>query len=868
MDSASLRRFWWFGSLSALLLAAPTGPALAAPNPSPPTGVVVVFADGVPAAKRAQVRAATDTRAVRKLGRDRFQLVQPAPGQSVGDAVAELRRSPGVASAEPNRLLQGASIPNDPSFGDLWGLLNTGQDVDGFGGNAVPGSDIDASLAWDRTVGAPSVALADIDSGYRFDHPDLAPVAWSNPGETPGDAVDNDSNGYVDDWRGWDTVSDDPNDVPQASTADGPAAHDGSVHGVHTAGTIGAKGNNGIGVTGVTQNARIMPVRACFGSSDPPSCAVASVVEAINYAGGNGARATNLSINGPADTRFPTVTQALAANPTTLYVAAAGNNGTSNDVAFHSPCEDPTVPYSGYTPPLGTINNVVCVAATDPADALASFSNYGAASVHLGAPGVRTLSTEYETMDVTSLDPPGFQDAGWGFGSWTTPVPPASDASHGWELADPCVPSSPGCIFTFNEDPGTTAATQTPAMSVPAGLSACNVHARYDAVGEEGEDRFTVAVLVDGVEVQRDDPPMLPVPAGVDEKVHNSGWFDLPPSQTGHTVAVRFIYHRGLNGATPDAGAQFFRTGDDMLRCERADATYGYLSGTSQATPHVTGTAGLLFSLKPTATVTQVRNALLASVDQLPSLAGQTVTGGRLNAWKALAALVPMDTRITGGPSGSVQSSTASFSFDSNQTGNAGFQCSLDGGPVQPCASPRIYTGLGQGNHSFSVRSAVAGGVDATPAVRAWEVSNPILGAPDLSGPVVGRVGVKPTTFAARSRGGSVAARAKLGTKISYRLSEAAAVSFGIEARKAGRRVGKKCRKPTKRNRSRRKCDLRLKGSFRHNGKAGKNSFTFTGRLRSRKLKSGRYNLVATATDSAGNKSRIKRARFRVVKRR
>ena len=151
--------------------------------------------------------------------------------------------------------------------------------------------------------------------------------------------------------------------------------------------------------------------------------------------------------------------------------------------------------------------------------------------------------------------------------------------------------------------------------------------------------------------------------------------------------------------------------------------TYGYLDGTSMATPHVTGTAGLLFSLRSSATVTQVRNALLAGVDPLPSLDGRTATGGRLNAWKALAALLPMDTRINRGPSGSVKTTNATFNFDTDNTGNAGFQCSLDGAAFQPCTSPKAYKSLPVGRHTFSVRSAVAGGVDTTPATSQWTVT-------------------------------------------------------------------------------------------------------------------------------------------------
>ena len=181
-------------------------------------------------------------------------------------------------------------------FGSLWGLQNLGQLVAGVSG--LSGADIAATLAWDRTVGDPSVVIADIDTGYAFDHPDLAPVAWRNPGETPGDGIDNDGNGYVDDWRGWDTHGGD-NDPG------------GGSHGTHTAGTIGARGGNGLGVSGVAQNVRIMPVRALSDGSGT----LAAIVEAINYAGRNGARAANMSLTSPL--RFLAVNEALAANPRT-----------------------------------------------------------------------------------------------------------------------------------------------------------------------------------------------------------------------------------------------------------------------------------------------------------------------------------------------------------------------------------------------------------------------------------------------------------------------------------------------------------------------------------------------------------------------
>lgn len=205
------------GCLLTLLAAGAVAPTAAGADDaagSAPSGVVVVFERGVPASQRAAVRGGAHARVVRTLGRERFQLLKPAPGQSVEETVAELRRSPAVAAADPNVTFEPSSIPNDSRFDELWGLLNTGQNVDGFVG-AVPGADIDATLAWDRTVGDPSIVVADIDTGYLFGHPDLGPVAWTNADETPGNGVDDDNNGYVDDRRGWDTADqdNDPTDI-------------------------------------------------------------------------------------------------------------------------------------------------------------------------------------------------------------------------------------------------------------------------------------------------------------------------------------------------------------------------------------------------------------------------------------------------------------------------------------------------------------------------------------------------------------------------------------------------------------------------------------------------------------------------------
>ena len=124
-------------------------------------------------------------------------------------------------------------LPNDPRFGDLWGLHNTGQ----AGGTAD--ADIDASEAWDITTGSSGVVVGIIDTGIEYTHEDLAANIWTNTGEVPGNGLDDDGNGYVDDVYGIDAYNGDSDPM------------DDNNHGTHVAGTIGAVGNNGVGVAGV-----------------------------------------------------------------------------------------------------------------------------------------------------------------------------------------------------------------------------------------------------------------------------------------------------------------------------------------------------------------------------------------------------------------------------------------------------------------------------------------------------------------------------------------------------------------------------------------------------------------------------------------
>ena len=343
-----------------------TIPAAAGTLDTGAENVIVRFDPGTPSGERADARDRADVRLEEALPLPNTQLVAPEGGQSPAEAAEQLERSPSVRYAEPDASRRAfAVVPNDPYFSRQWALNNTGQSVAGTGGTVD--ADIDAPEAWQRSTGSAGVTVAVIDSGVQLDHPDLAASIWRNPGES-GDrreynGADDDGNGLVDDWRGWDWVDGD-NDPADANG-----------HGTHVAGTIGARGNDGRGVAGVAWNVSLMPLRTLGADG---SGYVSDVIRAYRYAGARKAHVVNASLGGSSFSRAEQ--DAIAAAPQTLFVVAAGNDGTNNDTAPAYPCN-----YA--------LANVVCVAATDQRDGLADFSNSGAMSVDLAAPGVNIAST-------------------------------------------------------------------------------------------------------------------------------------------------------------------------------------------------------------------------------------------------------------------------------------------------------------------------------------------------------------------------------------------------------------------------------------------------------------------------------------------
>lgn len=323
-----------------------------------PSEVIVRYAAGVSEATKRSVDKKAGAVAAKRLGHlvPGLTKVKLRPGMPVEAAIAVYEKQPGVLYAEPNYKGGIDAEPNDPEFSALWGLHNTGQE------GGVPDADIDAPEAWDLTTGSSDVLVAVIDTGVDYTHPDLADNMWRNPGEVPDNGIDDDANGYVDDVYGIDTYNDDSDPFDDHS------------HGTHCAGTIGAVGDNALGVAGVNWDVTIMAVKWIgadgMGWTD-------DAIEAIEYAYRMGADLSSNSwhIFEYSQAMYDTI-EALGR----LIVFAAGNDGSDTDIWTNHP--------SAYDPP-----NIVAVGASNRYDQPTGWSNYGLRTVDVFAPGEDVLST-------------------------------------------------------------------------------------------------------------------------------------------------------------------------------------------------------------------------------------------------------------------------------------------------------------------------------------------------------------------------------------------------------------------------------------------------------------------------------------------
>jgi thermitase len=354
-----------------------------------------------PALKTARAKAANravGASVLEDLGNTGWQRVKLPPAKSVEAAASEYQAVAGVEYAQPNFYYHLLNTPNDTMFssGTMYGLFK-----------------ISAPSAWDLSTGSSSVVVADIDTGTRYTHPDLAANMWQNPGETGLDAqghdkatngIDDDADGFVDDVYGADFRFNDGDPTDLDAVPGQPGVFVSGLHGTHTAGTIAAAGNNGVGVVGVNWNVRLMSIKI-FNNNVSDDTTSAMLVNAYNYVLMMKNRGINIRVT---NNSYGDCTEACGYDQATkdaidslgnagvLNVFAAGNNGSNNDSTLFYP--------ASYNSP-----SVISVAASDSSDAKAGFSNYGATTVDLAAPGVSVLSTVptgYGTLSGTSMATP------------------------------------------------------------------------------------------------------------------------------------------------------------------------------------------------------------------------------------------------------------------------------------------------------------------------------------------------------------------------------------------------------------------------------------------------------------------------------
>lgn len=338
-----------------------------------------------------------------KLSYDTLSVLKVSDDKSMTSTLAALKNNPDIEFAEPNfiykvdpikennsltkRLQKSpfndftAITPDDPDFGKLWGMRNTGSN-EPKGKAGIEGADINALNAWDITKGSRAVRIAVIDTGVDYNHPDLKSNMWINSKEIPNNGIDDDKNGYIDDVYGYDFANTDSDPM------------DGNGHGTHCSGTIGAVHNNQTGVSGVMADVSIMAIKFL---GDDGSGSLEAAIKSIDYATMMDVDLMSNSWGGGG--RSEALLEAIqrASDKGIIFTAAAGNSSSNND-------SSPSYPASYQVP------NVVSVAALTAQNGLASFSSYGRTSVHIAAPGHNILSTvnggKYDVYSGTSMATP------------------------------------------------------------------------------------------------------------------------------------------------------------------------------------------------------------------------------------------------------------------------------------------------------------------------------------------------------------------------------------------------------------------------------------------------------------------------------
>jgi subtilisin family serine protease len=535
-----------------------------------------------------------------------LMLVKLPAGQDAAAAASAYSSDPNVEYAQPNYIYQATAVPNDTDYSSLWAFKNNGlpinTPVQGGGwiyttnNPGTAGNDMNLEPAWNHITDCSSVVVAVLDSGVNYNQQDLAANMWTST------TYPNHGYNYV----SGEGAANDPMDL--------------NGHGTHVAGIIGAVGNNGTGVTGVCWKAKIMAVRVLDSQG---SGTTASIISGMGFAVTNGAKVINMSLGGaiPFDQAYSdAITTAMTSD--VVVVVAAGNDTNNNDTSARYPCNF-------------THANLVCVAALDQNFALATFSDWGATSVDVGAPGTNMWSTWTGTnttiTDTMNAAAAWTMTGGWNYMTWLD-----------------------GSLTSHNgfADPGTWPTGTYPAAANDSAYKSFDLSAYDTAVLN-----FWVAGVVnstDGFRAKMNTVAGDPFATGGtflfnQNSNSNVNWYFDTTTVSGFSFipvtsnissckSVTCTIGFNLTSAAGSTGAKGPMVTNFTIDTLTVNATsYNTENGTSMASPAVAGLAAMLRAYNPQYTYADVVASIKNSGRSVASLAGKTTTGKAVDATAALA---------------------------------------------------------------------------------------------------------------------------------------------------------------------------------------------------------------------------------------